>query len=75
VPIWFCISAFVALGLEHSIANMFIIPLGIFSGASVSWPTFLLKNLLPVTLGNTFGGAVCVALAFCMAYGKLGKKE
>ena len=75
VPIWFCISAFVALGLEHSIANMFIIPLGIFSGAAVSWPTFLFKNLLPVTLGNTFGGAVCVGLAFCMAYGKLGKKE
>jgi formate/nitrite transporter len=73
VPIWFCISAFVALGLEHSVANMFIIPLGIFSGAAVSWKAFLLKNLLPVTLGNVVGGAVCVATAFCMAYGKLGK--
>jgi formate/nitrite transporter len=73
VPIWFCISAFVALGLEHSVANMFIIPLGIFSGAAVSWKAFLLKNLLPVTLGNIIGGAVCVGAAFCMAYGKLGK--
>ena len=34
--IWFLISAFVALGLEHSVANMFIIPLGIMSGAAVS---------------------------------------
>ena len=75
VPIFFCISAFVALGLEHSIANMFIIPLGIFSGAAVSWKAFFLKNLLPVTLGNIIGGAVCVGAAFCMAYGKLGKEE
>lgn len=73
VPIWFIISSFVAMGLEHSVANMFIVPLGIFNGASVSWSTFLMKNLLPVTLGNIVGGAVCVAAAFCLAYGKMGK--
>merc|ERR1712006_68535 len=70
VAIWFCISAFVALGLEHSVANMFIIPLGIFSGASVTWKAFLLKNLLSVTLGNIVGGAVCVAAVYSWAYGK-----
>jgi len=70
VAIWFCISAFVALGLEHSVANMFIVPLGIFSGAAVTWKAFLLNNLLPVTLGNIVGGAVCVAAAFCSVYGK-----
>jgi formate/nitrite transporter len=75
VAIWFPISAFVALGLEHSVANMFIIPLGIFSGAAVSWKAFFLKNLLPVTLGNIIGGAVCVAAAFSMAYGKLGSSD
>eukprot|EP00929_Paragymnodinium_shiwhaense_P113754 TRINITY_DN82059_c0_g1_i1.p2 TRINITY_DN82059_c0_g1~~TRINITY_DN82059_c0_g1_i1.p2 ORF type:complete len:267 (-),score=63.17 TRINITY_DN82059_c0_g1_i1:243-1043(-) len=74
VPIWFCISAFIALSLEHSVANMFIIPLGIFSGAEVSWSAFLLNNLLPVTLGNIVGGAVCVAGAFWLTHGKLGKK-
>merc|ERR1719478_171355 len=74
VPIWFCISAFVALGLEHSVANMFILPLGIFSGAAVSWKAFLLKNLLPVTLGNIVGGACCVGAAFCLTYGKLSRK-
>ena len=37
VAIWFLISSFIALGLEHSVANMFIIPLGIFHGASVTW--------------------------------------
>merc|ERR1712146_769885 len=58
-------------GLEHSVANMFIIPLGILNGAAVSWKAFLLNNLLPVTLGNIVGGAVCVATAFSYAYGKL----
>ena len=72
IPIWFCISAFIAIGLEHSVANMFIIPLGIFNGAAVTWKSFFLANLLPVTLGNIVGGAVCVAAAFSMAYGKLG---
>ena len=51
---------------------MFIIPLGIFHGAAVTWKSFFLVNLLPVTLGNIVGGAVCVAAAFSMAYGKLG---
>jgi len=72
--IWFLISAFVALGLEHSVANMFIIPLGMMSGATVAWKTFLVKNLLPVTLGNIAGGAIAVAAVFCWAYGSLGKK-
>jgi len=69
VAIWFPISAFIALGLEHSVANMFIIPLGIMQGAAVTWKAFLLSNLLPVTLGNIIGGAVCVAAAFTKAYG------
>merc|ERR1719331_2206378 len=75
VPIWFCISAFIALSLEHSVANMFIIPLGIFSGAAVSWKAFLMNNLLPVTLGNIVGGAVMVAAVFSAAYGTWLKKE
>lgn len=49
MAIWFPISAFVTLGLEHSVANMFIIPAGIFAGANVSWSAFLCDNLLPVT--------------------------
>jgi formate/nitrite transporter len=70
VTIWFLISSFVALGLEHSVANMFIIPLGIFSGAAVSWQAFFMKNLLPVTLGNIVGGALMVAAVYSWAYGK-----
>ena len=53
---------------------VFIIPLGIFNGAAISWKTFLVSNILPVTLGNIVGGAVMVAAAFNLAYGTWLKK-
>lgn len=56
-------------GLEHSVANMFLIPLGILRGADVSMSSFLLRNLLPVTLGNIVGGAAIVAGMYAAAYG------
>jgi formate/nitrite transporter len=71
VAIWFPISAFIALGLDHSIANMFLIPLGIMRGAPITVADFLTKNLLPVTLGNIVGGAGCVAMGYSAAYGSL----
>ena len=62
------IAAFVLLGFEHSVANMYLIPQGIFAGASVSAGAFL-HNLLFVTIGNVIGGAGGVALAYRLAYG------
>jgi formate transporter len=62
------ISMFIALGLEHSVANMFIIPAGIFAAGEVAWADCLLSNLLPVTLGNTVGGALCVAFMYSSVY-------
>ena len=52
------IFVFVLCGFEHSIANMFYLPAGIFLGANVGWGGFLLSNLLPVTLGNIVGGCL-----------------
>ena len=67
-PIWL----FVASGFEHSVANMYYIPAGIFaSGGEVvglTWSAMFTKNLLPVTLGNIVGGAVFVGMAYLMAY-------
>jgi formate/nitrite transporter len=64
------VTAFVALGLEHSVANMFLMPTGIWAGADV--PTAgVLGNLLWVTLGNVVGGAGGVALAYRFAYGAM----
>ena len=58
--LFFPIMCFVAIGYEHSIANMFFIPLGMMHGASVTVSDFLLANLVPATLGNIAGGAVFV---------------
>ena len=71
----FPISAFVAAGFEHSVANMYFIPLGILlkervpAGAveQLNW-NGLWINLLPVTLGNIAGGAGLVALVYYFIY-------
>ncbi|HEY5671285.1 MAG TPA: formate transporter FocA [Anaerolineales bacterium] len=74
----FPISAFVAGGFEHSVANMYFIPLGLFLKAfdpaftastqinvsDLTWSAFLLNNLLPVTIGNIIGGGVLVAAVY-----------
>ena len=70
----FPISAFVAAGFEHSVANMYLIPLGILlaEGApsvavAPDWTGFL-SNLVPVTLGNIAGGSVMVAAVYHLIY-------
>ncbi len=63
------IASFVMLGLEHSIANMYLIPQGFFAGAAVDIPG-MAGNLFWVTLGNIIGGAGGVGLAYRLAYGK-----
>lgn len=80
------ISAFVAAGFEHSIANMYFVPIGLlikqFAPESfwttigqtaadypqLTWPAFLINNLLPVTIGNIIGGAVLVGAAYWFLY-------
>jgi len=68
--LWFPIMAFVAVGFEHSVANMFFIPAGMFYGASVSWSQYLVGNLLPVTIGNIIGGALFVGIVYWYLYGE-----
>jgi len=74
----FPITAFVAAGFEHSVANMYFVPYGLLiksfdpafvaeTGLELSnltWGNFLLNNLLPVTIGNIIGGAVLVAAIY-----------
>lgn len=57
---WLPVMAFVALGYEHSIANMFFIPCGMMEGADVTITDFTVRNLVPATLGNIAGGALLV---------------
>ena len=71
LAIVFPIAAFVALGFEHCVANMFLIPFGMLVGGAGAdwvgaWP--FLANLLPVTLGNVIGGGVLVAVVYWLVY-------
>jgi formate/nitrite transporter FocA (FNT family) len=75
VGCWFPISTFVAIGLEHSVANLFIMPCALLLGAKITLRQVIVKNLIPVLLGNTIAGAVVVAGSYSYQFGKLGKKS
>ena len=68
--IWWPVMAFVTFGFEHSIANMFFIPLAIFEGADITWGTFIVKNLIPATLGNIVGGSFFVGTLYWKLFDK-----
>ena len=84
MAIIFPITAFVAAGFEHSVANMYFIPYGLFiqqfdptfvaslgdkvNLVGLSWGSFLLNNLLPVTIGNIIGGAGLVGIVYWIIY-------
>ena len=59
-------------GFEHSIANLFLLPLGIAAGADISVMDTIVKNVIPVTIGNIIAGAVVFAASYSYLYGKLG---
>jgi formate/nitrite transporter len=67
------ISAFVALGFEHSVANMYLIPIGMLAGAEFDIGGFA-HNLFWVTLGNIVGGAGGVALVYWTIYLRPGAR-
>lgn len=67
---WLPVMAFVTMGLEHSIANMFFIPTAIFYGADISIQSFLFDNLLPVTIGNIIGGGIFVGAVYWFIHEK-----
>ncbi|MEM7167668.1 MAG: formate/nitrite transporter family protein [Planctomycetota bacterium] len=72
----FPVAAFVAIGLEHSIANWFFLPLGIaLGGAEAVSLTGAVWNLTAVTAGNIIGGTLLVASVYWVAYLRGTKHE
>lgn len=85
------IALFVATGFEHSVANMFMVPLGILIKSSagddfwaasgldptaygdLTWGSFFVDNLLPVTLGNIVGGGVMIGVLYWTIFHFLDK--
>lgn len=89
--LFFPIMMFVLCGFEHSVANMYYISAGLLAKLVPAYAAaaaeagldlgaltvgrFLTGNLLPVTLGNILGGAVCVGCAYWYAYLRKGKNN
>ena len=65
--ILFPISAFVALGFEHSVANMYFLPMSLLLEAQIT-VVDALRNLIFVTIGNIIGGGVLVGLVYWLVY-------
>jgi formate/nitrite transporter len=71
LAVLFPISAFVATGMEHSVANMYFLPIGIALAAGSAAPLSLygaVENLVVVTIGNILGGTILVALVYWSVY-------
>ena len=66
--IWFPIMAFVAIGFQHVVANMFIIPAAIFAGY-FDWGIYF-NNFVAVFLGNAIGGGFFVGNFYWAAYSR-----
>ncbi|MBR1598216.1 MAG: formate/nitrite transporter family protein [Lachnospiraceae bacterium] len=69
------IMLFVISGYEHCVANMYFIPAGILASHEyglevdgLTWGSFFVNNLLPVTLGNVVGGACIVGMGYFFVY-------
>lgn len=65
---WLPILTFFALGFEHSVVNMYILPSGMMLGAAISVKQILFWNLLPVTLGNIIAGALFTGMPLYATY-------
>jgi len=66
--IWLPIFLFFALGFEHAVVNMFVIPTGMLLGAKVGIADWWVWNQIPVTLGNIVGGALFTGIALYATY-------
>ncbi len=71
LPIVFPITGFVACGFEHSVANMYFLPIGIVWAAGGAAPLSVsgaLSNLALVKIGNVLGGTILAALVYWSVY-------
>ncbi len=75
LSIWFPVMLFILSSFEHSIANMFLLPLAKFSGLATTWSHIWISNLIPVTLGNIVGGGIIIPVAYYVTYILPAKKH
>lgn len=72
--IWIPVWAFVIAGYQHSIANYFMVPIGMFYGTNFGVGKFIYQSIIPVTIGNLMGGILLASLPFWYLYGREERK-
>ena len=75
IALFFPVAAFIMAGYEHSVANMYYLTAGVLAGAELSAMDILVRNLLPVTIGNIIGGAVILGGGYWYIYRKGNNKN
>lgn len=75
VAIVFPITAFVGAGFEHSVANMYVIPVAVLGGLVPFDASAVAANLIVVSAGNVVGGGVLVALVYWLIFARHGGGE
>ncbi len=68
VAIWGPVTLFFSQGFEHTVVNMFVIPVGMLMGANVTVQSWWLWNQIPVTIGNLVGGMIFTGLALYLTH-------
>ncbi|KZL67469.1 formate nitrite, partial [Colletotrichum incanum] len=68
--IWIPVWTFVCLGYQHSVANFFLVPIGMFYGTNFGVGKFIYQSVIPVTLGNIVGGAGMTGVILWFLYGR-----
>ncbi len=67
---WFPIMLFVLTGYEHVVANMFYLPMAALFDSTITISEILIKNFLPVTIGNYIGGGILIPVVYYRVYHK-----
>ena len=69
LAIWFPTFTFVALALDHVVANMYFIPVAIFYGhPDIGVGLYIWKSMIPAALGNIVGGGLFVGGIYWYLY-------
>lgn len=69
--IFFPVMAFVAIGFDHLVANMFIIPFGMRLGAPITVGHYIVYSMIPTIIGNSASAVVMISFSYAMCYGTL----
>ena len=68
VSLFFPVAAFIMVGYEHCVANMYYFTAGVLAGGDISLADIIFNNMIAVTLGNIVGGGLILGAGFWYAY-------